>query len=137
MTFTAIKPKGFKQPDKRAIAAELERWGAQVERGAKQYPAWMPWKNTPPKTGPRKGGRRTGNLGREWTHDIVESGDGPLGRCYNKMGKAPYAPFVQGKEKQARAMAKRGWRKIDDIADPITKETQKRMAKFGAVVVNG
>jgi hypothetical protein len=130
MGIDAIRPKGFVLPDKRKIVAELERHGAIMEREAKQYPAWRPWKN-PPKTGPRAGGRRTGQLGRGWSRTVSSIGGSVTMTIKNPVS---YAPYVQG-SRQARALAARSWVTIISIAERNTPALQRALAEAGVVRV--
>ena len=132
MTAEAIKPKGFIAPDKKAIIAEMERFGAKVERDAKQYPAWRPWTSPVPTKGPRRGGRRTGQLGRGWKRSITTTGDGITLIVANLVS---YASYVQGK-RQTRVMAGRDWTTIGTVAERHKDEFVKRMAEVGAVKVD-
>lgn len=43
--------------------------------------------------------RRTGTLGRRWTHEVSESGDGITGRVGNN---TVYGPYVESAQFQAR-----------------------------------
>jgi hypothetical protein len=131
MGIDAIRPKGYVIPDKRKIVAELERYGAIMEREAKQYPAWRAWTSTPPKTGPRAGGRRTGQLGRGWSRTVSSIGGSVTMRIQNPVS---YAPYVQG-SRQARAMAARSWVTIIAIAERNTPALQRALAEAGIVRV--
>lgn len=81
-----------------------------------KYPAWQPWKN-PPRTGLRAGGKRTGNLGRGWGSYTLRSGE-----SIEMVNNTEYAPYVQGtKDQQARALARRGWPRVDEVGEESVK----------------
>jgi hypothetical protein len=90
--------------------------GAMIREMA-SYPAAMPWKNPPPKKGPRAGGRRTGDLGTGWRMERR----GAL--HYLTVNKVPYVGFVQGfrngRPKQTAVMRGRNWQQIDTASDRV------------------
>lgn len=113
-----IVPKQFtskanakKDIDKLLVMAKEEAF-----KRLQKYPAWQPWKN-PPKSGLRAGGKRTGNLGREWDSYTLKSGD-----SIAMTNQTTYGPYVQGtKEEQAKALAARGWPRIDEVGEEAAK----------------
>lgn len=94
-----------------AFTRSLDAFTLEFMRQMQDYPGAQPWKNPPPKSGPRKDGRRTGNYGRNW-------------RVRNKtktsreiVNDVPYAVWVGGRTdgsgpKQTANMAQRGWTSI-------------------------
>lgn len=125
MSFKAIKPDQFPEPDRRFVEAELDRLGRQVSAETKQYPPWRPWKN-PPKTGRHKGGRRTGDLGKSWVYKVTTGGT--LVLIIESRG-VRYARWVQGRD-QTRVMSGRGWRTVKTNFDRYYPEAQKRLAAW-------
>ncbi len=106
------------------IIAEVERFMTQVQADLKQYPPARPWKH-PPKSGPRKGGRRTGDLGRGWGLNRQDSGNTVTITLANPVS---YATYVQG-PRQARAMHIRGWEKVETPARKRWREAKPRIEK--------
>lgn len=100
--------------------------GAMVEDMAR-YPPARPWKSRPPKTGPRRGGRRTGKLGRRWR--ITHRGRGRV-RVVNDVG---YAVYVQGPRpgqpgrRQVAVMTRRGWQALNVEVNRIWPRYRKRI----------
>lgn len=112
ITAEAILPKSYTSATKGKAALNklLTTFAAEAQEELKTYPAWRPWKN-PPRTGPRAGGKRTGQLGRAWNgYTLVPS------RSITLENKTPYAQYVQGpKGEQAKALAARGWSRVDEV----------------------
>lgn len=116
--FQAIKPKHHtsgkdaqKSIDKLLLSCKEEAF-----KRLQKYPAWQAWLN-PPRTGLRAGGRRTGTLGRGWSSFTLKSGDSI--QMENPTG---YGPYVQGSKKtQARALARRGWPRVDEVGEEAAK----------------
>lgn len=81
-----------------------------AQKELQTYPAWQPWKN-PPRAGLRAGGKRTGNLGKNWsTWNLIS------GKSITMENKIKYSPYVQGTKKtQARSLAARGWPRVDEV----------------------
>lgn len=119
MQYQAIIPKRYTD----AAAAQkkvdelLKRFAVEAQRELQTYPAWRPWKN-PPTSGPRAGGKRTGDLGRGWEHYTLVSG-----HSVTLENRVSYSPYVQGpKGTQARALAERGWPQIDEVGKRAAKK---------------
>lgn len=89
--------------------------GGMIRR-MQSYPAAKPWRSRVPTKGPRKGGKRTGGLGRGWR--MTKTGPG-FSEVSNKV---KYTIWVQGPsrgpgKKQTAEMRRRGWPNISD--EPI------------------
>lgn len=125
MPSEAIKPDGFREPDKAFVLAELDRLGRRVSAETKQYPPWRPWKR-PPKSGPHKGGRRTGALGKSWRYQ-VQSGN-RIVLIVESQG-VRYARYVQGRN-QTKVMRGRGWQTVRANFNKHYPEAQKRLAAW-------
>lgn len=118
----AILPSSYTSSKK--AKASIDKLLLTAKEGAMKrlqtYPTWQPWKN-PPKTGLRAGGKRTGDLGRNWNSYTLKSGQSI--EMKNEIG---YAGYVQGKgsgtPRQAKALAARGWPRIDEVAEEAAKE---------------
>ena len=118
----AIKPKG------RIVSVEglqtrgdreLRDFAGDFIRTMATYPAAMPWKGRTPKSGPRRGGRRTSAYGKGWRLGVVMPGSIEVGN------RVEYAVHVGGPktgskgERQARAMAARHWPNLTDVSDRL------------------
>lgn len=129
MGFTAILPKrGIKSAAaKDSLDKFLDLLGKKTVAKVQKYPAAKPWTSPPPKTGPRAGGKRTGNLGRSWTSSVSSLKDVTV------TNKVSYAPYVQGDKEtqQTSVMAGRGWLSVTDAAKEALRET-KAEAKMEA-----
>lgn len=126
MAIEPIKPKGWVIPQATVIRAELDRLGRQTTVDVKRYPPWRPWKN-PPKSGPHKGGRRTGALGRSWRY-TVQAGGNRLVLTVNSQG-VRYARWVQGRD-QTVVMSGRDWKTIMAVFAVHVPEAQRRMSEW-------
>lgn len=108
----AILPKKYHNAKtaREALDGLLKMFQVEAAQELQRYPPWRPWKN-PPKSGVRAGGKRTGNLGRNWgTYRLVS------GKSIEMVNKTTYAKYVQGDAKsQARALAARGWQRVDEV----------------------
>ncbi len=124
MPIEAIKPRGFTIPERSVLIAELDRLGKAVTAETKAYPAWRPWKNPPPRTGPRAGGRRTGALGKSWEYKTQQSGQLVIVRIQSS--GVEYAQYVQGR-RQPRFMEARGWKTVQANFRRLYPDTQKRL----------
>lgn len=119
MQTQAILPKKYtdaaKARDK--LNEFFKRAMTNAQKELQTYPEWRPWKN-PPRTGRHAGGKRTGDLGRNWsTWNLIS------GQSITMENKIPYAPYVQGKKgEQARALAARGWPRIDEVGQRAVKK---------------
>src|SRR3972149_10870196 len=97
-----------------AIQAGLRAFSLDMVRQMQSYPPITPWKHGFPKSGLRKGGKRTGTLGKNWSYDL-KPGEAVVAN------RVPYAGYVEGYkgrgskgEKQTAVMAARGWFSISD-----------------------
>ncbi len=117
VTFTPLKPKrpvvDLHVPNR--VDRVMRQGGGDLVRERRTYPPARPWKSRTPKSGPRKGGRRTGNLGRNWN---VRFGRG----FFEVWNPVAYAGYVQGyrrrvkgdkRTRQTKVMKARGWRSFD------------------------
>jgi hypothetical protein len=121
-TFQSINPNP-KEPiaDPTAlleIALGQAGFAGRSLRDLANYPPAQPWKSRPPTRGPRRGGRRTGNLGRNW-------------RLFNNLKRerwewgtrnaTRYAIYVEGpvpgkpRQRQVPNMRQRGWPNITRV----------------------
>lgn len=131
ISLVAILPK-HKVSSSKAAREGLNRVLLEFRRnsmqGLQKYPKWQPWKN-PPKSGPRAGGKRTGNLGRNWkTVEHIK------GESITISNGVPYAKYVQGTNKtQARALAARGWPRVDEIGKKAARKAIDDVAKAGEI----
>lgn len=103
------------------LRAVLEAFAFEAQRELKTYPPARPWKR-PPTSGIRKGGRRTGTLGKNWR----------LGRrgldSIEVVNNTPYGSYVQGPTGksgkaggQTAVMADRGWPSVTNVAKNAAK----------------
>lgn len=116
--FTPLVPKkpvvDVQVPNR--VSQIMRNAGGNLVRQRRDYPPSRPWKGRTPTTGPRRGGRRTGQLGRGWQVRFRRAG-------FDVFNRVPYAGYVQGFKKapkgkrQTAVMASRGWASFDkDIA---------------------
>jgi hypothetical protein len=110
------------------INVELVSFGGEMVRTMADYPEARPWKSRPPRTGPRAGGRRTGQLGRNW-----KTRHGPsFIEVFNDVG---YPGYVEGYAKgakgqrQTRVMRARGWQRIDEEGRRVWSKYVRRIQK--------
>lgn len=129
MPIEPIKPKGFELPERELLRAELDRLGRQVVADTKAYPPWRPWSSRPPASGPRRGGRRTGALGKSWEYNVGALGSGSIALRVQSKG-VKYARYVQGRN-QTRVMRGRGWKTVQANFRKHYPEAQKRIAAWG------
>lgn len=118
MRFEAILPKHThnSKTAKKSLDKLLMGFQVQAAQRLQRYPPWRPWVN-PPRTGPRAGGKRTGTLGRGWSTFRLESG-----KQITMENRTTYSPYVQGpKGQQARALAARGWPRVDEVGAEAAK----------------
>ncbi|KKM93546.1 hypothetical protein LCGC14_1207370, partial [marine sediment metagenome] len=91
ITFTPLVPKkpvvDLKVPNR--VNAVMRQGGGDLVRLRKTYPPALPWTSRPPRTGPRAGGQRTGQLARGWQ---VKFGRG----SFEVWNLVAYAGYVQG-----------------------------------------
>src|SRR5256885_1239310 len=97
---TKLNPKGI-QP---AIDQALGGFAKEVIGEMQRYPPEREWKTRPPSSGPRAGGRRTGELKHGWQAEFSSTSV----HVYND---SPHAAYVQGK-KQTRSAKERGWKAL-------------------------
>jgi hypothetical protein len=105
------------------VHARLRDFGMEFVEKMEEYPPAIPWKGRRPKSGPRRGGRRTLALKRGW----------PLGF---RMGRwevtventVKYVPFVQGRG-QTRHMRRRHWQRTDEVVKRLWPKHRKRIAE--------
>lgn len=97
----------------------------EFQKNMQYYPPWQPWKNPPPKSGPRAGGARTGNYGRGWgiVTDVKAGGRNSI----SILNDVTYARYVGGPHGvQANALASRGWPSLEDVAvDTLAEQIAK------------
>jgi len=88
-------------------------------RSLADYPPAKPWKGRTPSRGPRKGGRRTGNLGRNWRLLTPATNRGT--RVWGTTNRTRYGIYVQGpqpgviRQRQTPNMRDRGWPNITRV----------------------
>jgi len=122
----AILPKKSLVPPGSEVQRGIDRWLRDFANATvaemQDYPPAQPWKSRPPRRGPRAGGRRTGNLGRMWGTSISYTRN-----SVTIVNRTRYAAYVQGPRDrrkgvpQARAMRKRGWQSVQDVAPKLAK----------------
>ncbi len=124
---TAILPKKYTSATlaKASVDRLLLRIGVNAQRTLQRYPPAQPWKNPPPKTGLRAGGRRTGSLGKGWsTAPVIVSGE-----SVTITNQVPYAVYVEGpssgKPGQTSVMAARGWPSVTEVGAAAVAEAVK------------
>lgn len=125
ITIQAIIPRGKVPLDPSKVSSGVNRWlrdfSFEVIREMQEYPPWRPWKN-PPRSGPRKGGRRTGAYGKGWGSSVTFTPNSVTIR--NRVGYAVHVGGPRSGERgrrQAAAMRARGWKSVTDVAPPIAK----------------
>lgn len=127
LRFQAMKPRRQVIPVaglQTEIDRELRDFGGEFIRVMSHYPSQQPWKHGEPKSGPRRGGRRTGKYGQNWRFGNVRPG------LVEVINQIPYAVHVGGPKagpkgkRQARAMAERGWPNMTDEANRIWAKHQ-------------
>lgn len=127
--FEAILPKRFhnSKTAKDALDRLLKGFQVEAQRELQKYPPWQPWKSEPPRTGPRAGGRRTGTLGRNWSSFRLVSG-----KSITLENKTGYGRFVQGGAgEQARHMAARGWKRVDEVGRSAARRAIDSWKPYG------
>lgn len=122
--YTAVVPKELISAARgqAAIDKVLATFQVEIQKRMQAYPAAQPWKNPPPKTGLRAGGRRTGTYGRNWASGANVTRDKASVTVENR---TPYAAWVGGSKGkrpgQARALAARGWTSVDTAGPAALK----------------
>lgn len=133
ITLKALVPKRF--IDAKVVEATslraLNAFADDVVSQMAKYPPAQPWKSRTPKSGLRRGGKRTGNLGRGWRK--VNRSKGTL----DIVNLTPYAVWVEGPKegngpRQTRVMRNRGWQSITDVGRAAAKK--HRPALIRAVI---
>lgn len=119
VSFKPIVPKKklhLFDPEK--VKKGLRNYALKVQGEMQDYPEFVPWKSTPPKTGPRAGGKRTGAYGQRWSVQIALGGFKAI--ASNALYYAGFVGGYKGRgnraERQTKVMAKRGWPSITDVA---------------------
>lgn len=116
------------------IDEELGRRGfaGAVVSDLSNYPAAQPWKSRPPTKGPRKGGRRTGTLGRNWRIGRITRQRNR--RSIEVVNRTDYAVHVQGpawgpkNRRQTAEMKSRNWPNVSEVG-------QARWREFRPIIV--
>lgn len=117
VTWKAIVPRNRFSPSLARSNAEavLGKFATYALKDMKDYPAAQPWRRTPPRTGPRAGGRRTGAYGRGWTQGARDY------RSVTVENPVGYATYVGGSKRtrpgQTANMASRNWPSISDVGE--------------------
>jgi len=116
------------KPSRRVVAVkglqtrvdrELRDFAGDFIRTMATYPAAMPWKGRTPKSGPRRGGRRTGTYGKGWRLGVVMPGS------IEAVNRVEYAVHVGGPKtgakgkRQAEVMAARHWPNLTEVSDRL------------------
>lgn len=122
----------------------LRDFAFEFTHAMQEYPPWMPWKR-PPTSGPRKGGRRTGNYGRQWFQTFSSGGNRSWVTVLNHVEEngRQYGIYVGGPKRgvrgrrQAKAMAARGWVSSSTVASKLRRKYTgqlliRRMTQAGA-----
>lgn len=120
LTLVPITPKraiidtvGFVNNIDRELAT---KFAGAVIRDMTDYPRVLPWRHGFPKSGPRRGGRRTTRYGRGW--QLSAHRRGTFIRVSNRV---PYAVYVGGPtlgpkgQRQAWFHGPRGWKSISAV----------------------
>lgn len=128
LAFEAIVPKRYHSAAqaKKALDKFLLNFKGEAQRELQKYPTWQPWKS-PPRSGLRAGGKRTGNLGRNWSTYHLVSGQSltmtnPISYAPYVQGTGPNKPYVKGKS-QTKVARARGWPAIDEVAERALKKS--------------
>lgn len=96
------------------LRAELDRLALSIEGDMRKYPAAMPWKNPPPRYGPRAGGRRTGMYGKSWH---VSNPSEWVRRVSNEISYGVYVGGPTDKRPgQTAVMRARNWPSVTKVA---------------------
>lgn len=129
----AILPRGSAPLSPTRVQTGMNKWlrdfAFEFVREMQDYPQAQPWKHPPPRTGPRRGGRRTSVYGKGWsaaprfTPDSVEI-----------INNVQYAVWVGGRRRgrpgQARAMQARGWKSVSDVGPQVAKRLLPRLSRL-------
>lgn len=121
--FTAIKPKNLAVVPVEGLQLKVDRElrsfiGDFIGQMSK-YPPQQAWKNGEPKSGPRRGGRRTGTYGPGWVIGAVTP------NSIEALNRVPYAVYVGGPKtgakgkRQAGFMGDRGWPNLTEVGNRL------------------
>ena len=128
-------PKGYRTQHTVMTAVALNGFLKDCQSQFQNYPVAMPWTSRVPKSGPRKGGKRTGALGQHWSMEYISMYEG---RLTNRLG---YAGYVEGYtdhgrsgERQTGVMARRRWPNITNVANTTWKKWLPNVAKSFSVI---
>jgi hypothetical protein len=125
-----VGTKGLARELDAALETEFAR--AVIDEMTK-YPPVTPWKNGFPKKGPRRGGRRTGRLGRNWRITGRR-------RAYSITVENPvdYAIHVEGPRpgrkgrRQTIVFKRRGWPNISTVSKKHWRRTERAVTRIFA-----
>lgn len=113
---TPTKPVG-RAPNPVEMAHRLRDYAISVSNRMQDYPPLQSWKGSYPKSGVRKGGKRTGKLGRTWSiekntpaHTILSNATFYAGHVEGYKGRG------DGGTHQTAFMAARGWPSITTVS---------------------
>lgn len=134
--YSAILPDKakFESQGKTALTNLLKDFGVTAQKKLQTYPAAQPWKN-PPKTGPRRGGKRTGSYGRGWAGSMKVSGYTSV-ELTNNVTYAVYVggPTSGGGQHQTRVMSARGWPNVTQVGQEAAAEAIGRFSFSGGKI---
>ncbi len=95
------------------VDQQLVRFIGEANRDLATYPPIQPWAHGYPKSGPRKGGRRTGTYGRNWRIMRHQTGKSILLANPTSYGWYVGGPLRGPKgRRQARFQTRRGWASV-------------------------
>lgn len=130
-SFKAILPRNAPltaTQAKKSIDRLLVKVALTAQGIMQEYPAAQPWKNPPPRTGLRAGGRRTGSYGRGWTTEAAVTTKQESITVVNPVKYAPYVGGSRGKRPgQVATHTARGWKSTDDLPELV----KKKLARSG------
>jgi hypothetical protein len=116
-----------------AIDDYLHSFAKEFVKEMQEYPPELPWRSRTPRSGPRIGGRRTGAYGEGWTRGITYSKS-----SVTIVNPVSYAVVVGGSRRQspgqARALASRGWKSVQDVGPEVNRRV---LPRFSKVIVTG
>lgn len=132
LRIVAIRPRSepFATDPFALIDEELGRRGFAGDciRDLAEYPPFKPWRSRTPKSGPRKGGRRTGTLGKGWRIARIERSANR--RSVEVDNGVAYAVHVEGPRRgqrgrrQTAVMRERGWPTVTEVAQRNWRKRQ-------------
>lgn len=135
LAFEAIVPIKTVEFDAAKVQRQLRAFGTGVVATMQTYPSAKPWKNRPPRTGPRRGGRRTGSYGRSWgmksLKDRVEIASGLVSRPLKYSGYVGGWLTVNARkgQRQSRVMKQRDWPSIETVTNELWKKHLPKIKK--------